>query len=200
LLTPPETAVSSRPAASLSGGALVREIKTQLKRVGCYSGSIDDKWTTSETQSSIGQFVKHASLSGPPREPDAAFLETLRSRPARVCPLECGDGQVERNGRCIVIVCPTGSFLGSSGRCEKRKERIKTTARPPNAKPASPPAVEPSSQPAPGGYGRRGGKRGRVTLGGQMTCGRNGCQYVPQGCYAVRRAGGGGKGGRIVCP
>jgi hypothetical protein len=36
--------------------------------------------------------------------------------------------------------------------------------------------------------------------GGFRTCGRNGCQWVPAGCHAVPHAGGGGLGGKIVCP
>ena len=36
--------------------------------------------------------------------------------------------------------------------------------------------------------------------GGYTTCGRNGCQFVPPGCHAVRKGGGGGLGGKIVCP
>jgi uncharacterized caspase-like protein len=36
--------------------------------------------------------------------------------------------------------------------------------------------------------------------GGYRTCGRNGCQWVPPGCHAVRNAGGGGLGGKITCP
>ena len=36
--------------------------------------------------------------------------------------------------------------------------------------------------------------------GGYQTCGRNGCQMVPSGCSAIRHGGGGGLGGRIVCP
>jgi hypothetical protein len=40
----------------------------------------------------------------------------------------------------------------------------------------------------------------RVTPGGYVTCGQNGCQTVPKGCHAVRGAGGGGLGGKIICP
>ena len=39
-----------------------------------------------------------------------------------------------------------------------------------------------------------------VTPGGYKTCGPRGCQTVPKGCHAVRRAGGGGLGGKIFCP
>jgi hypothetical protein len=35
---------------------------------------------------------------------------------------------------------------------------------------------------------------------GYTTCGRNGCQWVPAGCTAIRHGGGGGLGGRIYCP
>jgi hypothetical protein len=39
-----------------------------------------------------------------------------------------------------------------------------------------------------------------ITPGGYKTCGPFGCQTVPKGCHAVRRAGGGGLGGKIFCP
>jgi uncharacterized caspase-like protein len=72
MLTPrgEPAAVASAPKASLSGGALVQEIKTQLKRVGCYAGRIDDQWTSLDTKSSIRKFVKlrkpvdHAERAG----------------------------------------------------------------------------------------------------------------------------------------
>jgi DNA-binding winged helix-turn-helix (wHTH) protein len=38
-----------------------------------------------------------------------------------------------------------------------------------------------------------------ITPGGKLTCGFRGCQTVPQGCYAVRDAGGRGLGGKIFC-
>jgi hypothetical protein len=42
--------------------------------------------------------------------------------------------------------------------------------------------------------------QGQPTTGGYRTCGRNGCQWVPPGCHAIRGGGGGGLGGKIVCP
>jgi hypothetical protein len=35
--------------------------------------------------------------------------------------------------------------------------------------------------------------------GGYTTCGRNGCQFVPNGCIAIPHMGGHGLGGRIFC-
>jgi hypothetical protein len=47
--TGPVQAPSRQPDV-LSGGALVQQIKKELKRRGCYTGRIDDDWTSSETK------------------------------------------------------------------------------------------------------------------------------------------------------
>jgi uncharacterized caspase-like protein len=44
------------------------------------------------------------------------------------------------------------------------------------------------------------GQEGSSAANGYQTCGRNGCQWVPAGCTAIRHGGGGGLGGRIHCP
>ncbi len=91
----------SRQPDVLSGGALVQLIKKELKRLGCYAGRIDDDWASSETKSSVTRFVKYANLSAEPKNPDIDFLNFVRSRPSRVCPLECGTQKIERNGQCV---------------------------------------------------------------------------------------------------
>ena len=174
----------TEPAAPpLAGGALVLEIKKELKRVGCYAGRIDDRWETSETRASVGRFAKHASLSTSPGEPSADFLDLVRRTVARICPVVCGRGHHVEGNECVKTICKAGYVLSDSGACQKSSER----ARRPLVRAASAPAVIPSS------------RGGRATSGGYVTCGRNGCQTVPAGCYAVRRAGGGGLGGRIFC-
>ena len=50
-------------SASLSGSALIQQIKMELMRVGCYSGKLDDNWTTPDVKLSIAKFVKDASLT-----------------------------------------------------------------------------------------------------------------------------------------
>jgi hypothetical protein len=129
---------------------LVREIKKELKRVGCLGGRVDDKWATSETKTSVRKFVKHASLSGPRDEPTLDFLESVRAKPHRVCPLECGPREIEKNGRCVAKSCPSGSSLSESGTCEKRKEQTKTAALPTET-PRSAPAPKPSTDSSPPG-------------------------------------------------
>jgi hypothetical protein len=100
---PPTAPVQSpsRQPDGLSDGALVQLIKKELKRLGCYAGRIDDDWASSETKSSVTRFVKYANLSAEPKNPDIDFLNLVRSRPSRVCPLECGTQKIERNGQCV---------------------------------------------------------------------------------------------------
>lgn len=126
LLTPPSDPVSA-PAPGTE--VLVKEIKKELQRVGCYSGVIDEKWGTAKA--SIGKFVKFAKLSAIPEQADSNLLDNIRGRSGRICPLECLPRQIESNGRCIAETCPAGSVLGDSGSCEKR--RAKTAARPVSA-------------------------------------------------------------------
>jgi hypothetical protein len=136
LLTPPTepSSAPSKPVPALSGGALVQEIKRELKRVGCYAGRIDDKWRTEDTRSSVRKFVKYANLSKGPHEPDADFLQSIRSKSQRVCPIECTARQIERNGHCVAKTCPRGTILDDSGSCQTRRERVKTAARPPETR------------------------------------------------------------------
>jgi len=100
---PPTTPLQSpsRQPDVLSGGALVQLIKKELKRLGCYAGRIDDDWASSDTKSSVTRFVKYANLSAEPKNPDIDFLNLVRSRPGRLCPLECGTQKIERNGQCV---------------------------------------------------------------------------------------------------
>jgi uncharacterized caspase-like protein len=93
------------PAAP-TGSALVLEIKKELKRVGCYSGKIDDNWKSPETKQSLAKFAKVANLAKVPDEPDARFLNSVSSQITRVCPIECGKNEVESNGKCVAKAAP----------------------------------------------------------------------------------------------
>ena len=75
---------------------------------------------------------------------------------------------------------------------KREAERTKNPAMAAALPKLDPPASKHTSDPPD--------RRRRVTPGGQVVCGRNGCQTVPKGCYAVRHSGGGGQGGKIVCP
>jgi hypothetical protein len=195
MLTPPAepsppSGALPKPSDTLSGGPLVEAIKNELKRVGCYSGAIDDNWTNSETKSSLRKFAKYAKLSAPD-VPAADFLDALRSKSGRICPLECSPREVERNGQCIAKTCPGGTVLGDDGSCSKPEKKIATHTD------AGAPAAAVTT--APPGYDPYDRAR-RITPGGLETCGPAGCEKVPAGCYAVRgMQGGHNLGGKIIC-
>ena len=80
--------------------ALTRNLQTALNRVGCYRGKIDGQWGATG-RAGLAKFVKAAKLPLTTDEPSMAALEAVAARTRRVCPLECGDGKVESNGKCV---------------------------------------------------------------------------------------------------
>ena len=154
----------------LSGAALVRAIKQELTRVGCYTGAIDDQWESGAARAAVTNFVRQIKLAVAPSQPDLGFLQAIQRSAAPVCP----------------PVCRQGFVLSRNMTCVKRE---KETVRRPKAAPRAPANAAPQTPvqaaSAPGG--------------GYTTCGRNGCQFVPKGCIAIRHAGGHGLGGKIFC-
>ena len=59
----------------LKGGALVRAIKQELKRVGCYDGRLDEDWQTAPARASIQKFARLARLTISPVESCSMRLE-----------------------------------------------------------------------------------------------------------------------------
>jgi len=112
MLPPPST---SPPAPS--GTVLVRQIKVELKRVGCLGGPIDEKWTGAETRSALRKFARFAKLQSAPDEPSTDFLDAIRRSTTRVCPLECSVRQIEKDGACVAKICPAGHRLDGGGHC-----------------------------------------------------------------------------------
>ena len=145
---PPPDAPAPLARTPLAGGLLVREIKKELQRIGCYAGRLDEIWSTAETAASVRKLVTYAKLSPGPAEPTIELLEAIRGRTGRVCPLECGPRQVERNGRCAPRTCPAGMALDEEGNCERRR----TANVPPPTRGVEPSrAVEPTPTHRPGG-------------------------------------------------
>ena len=105
----------------LKGGALVRAIKQELKRVGCYDGRLDEDWQTAPARASILKFTRLARLTLSPVEPTNELLDAIRARSERVCPFECGSRQIEKDGRCIAKRCPSGFELDDDGDCIWRR-------------------------------------------------------------------------------
>jgi hypothetical protein len=117
---PPKSASSLVPG--LSGSALILEIKRELKRIGCYTGRIDDKWITADTRASVQKFIRRASFASLTDEPTERFLDAVRAKSDRVCPLECGAREVARDGQCVAKSCSGGDSINRDGECVPRPE------------------------------------------------------------------------------
>src|SRR6516165_3579056 len=98
-----------------------RAIKQQLKRVGCYDGRIDEDWQTEPVRAAVQKFARLARLPAPPVEPTIELLDAIRARSERICPLECGRRQFEKDGRCIAKKCLAGFELDDDGDCVLRR-------------------------------------------------------------------------------
>jgi hypothetical protein len=131
MMTPPASPPPPMtvPPATVTEIALVQEIKKELRRVGCYGGRIDDRWTTSATKLSVQRFVKYARLAAVPDKPTVDLLEAIRGTGGRLCPLECRVREVEKSGRCVAKTCPRGQYLKNDGTCEIRGAKKKHAKR-----------------------------------------------------------------------
>jgi uncharacterized caspase-like protein len=136
-LTPPAAPEAAKPAP----GQVPRLLLTELRRVGCHTGSIDDSWNANARRS-LDRFNKR---SGHHLDTTLASLEALdavKNETSRVCPLQCGVKEVERNGSCVAKVCASGLTLDSDGDCVKPKGRA--AAAPPPQKPLPPAEKKPA--------------------------------------------------------
>lgn len=111
----------SPPKPLLAGAPLVEEIKRELSRIGCYAGPIDGRWTTAQIEQSVKRFVLASRASTTPDEPTIDFLNTLRGKSGRVCPLECGAREVAAGGQCVPKTCAAGFKLEDNGDCVEQK-------------------------------------------------------------------------------
>ena len=71
-----------------------------MHRIGCYDSGEKD-WDAPEVRLGLAEYARYAKLSATPSVADSALLDSLKSRRDRLCPLECGAGEVPVNGRCV---------------------------------------------------------------------------------------------------
>lgn len=96
------------PPASAPAPPLARQLQVELQRVGCSPGAIDGAWGD-QAKAALGKFARHTKLTIPTGEPTLAALEALKAQEGRICPLECGPGTAEKDGRCIAKAAPDRS-------------------------------------------------------------------------------------------
>jgi uncharacterized caspase-like protein len=149
-LTPNPTVPKPPAAPQIDQADVTRLLQAHLKRVGCNAGNVDGNWDDS-SRKALELFNKSANTQFDVKVASLDALDVVRSKTDRVCPLICAKGQKEDGGRCVQISCGSGSFLNSSGACEKRPDPV---SKPRTA--TQDPAPKQRSAPAGGGGG--GGK------------------------------------------
>ena len=63
---------------------LIREIQRQLKRLSCYDGTLDGKWTP-QLRAAIKVFVDRVNAKLPVDRPDYILLRLTEAHEGRVC-------------------------------------------------------------------------------------------------------------------
>ena len=129
---PPSGAVATRPEPS--GAEITKLVKSELSRVGCFTGSVDGEWDAFSRRS-LDLFNRHAGTKLDVKVASTNALDAIKLKPTRVCPLVCEQGFKPDGDRCSRIVCAEGSFLNDDNECEKRRAKTPTATREPDEHP-----------------------------------------------------------------
>ena len=92
---------------------LARSLQLELKRIGCFEGTIDGEFSDA-TRAAFRNFVKLAALTLSTEDVTADAVRAVRAFNKRVCPLSCPTGERDDGDRCVRIVCPAGQVLKGS--------------------------------------------------------------------------------------
>ena len=104
---------------------VTKSVQSELRRVGCLTGSGDGN----ATQRSLSQFNRYAGTQLDTKVASVDTLDTIKLKSSRVCPLSCEHGFKAEGERCTKIVCAEGSFLNDDNECEKRRAKKPVAAR-----------------------------------------------------------------------
>ncbi len=108
---------------------LSRSVQTELGRVGCFSGQADGNWNTTSRRS-LSQFNRYAGTKLDVKVASTDALDTVKSKPSRVCPLVCEHGFKADGDKCTKIVCREGYAINDDNECEKQRIAKPATAKP----------------------------------------------------------------------
>ena len=97
-------------------------MQTELKRVGCKSGQIDNDWTAS-ARKALSSFNDKAGTKFDVKLASIDALDAVRAKQGRVCPLECERGFRASGDTCVKVTCDSDQVLGPNGACRPKPER-----------------------------------------------------------------------------
>ena len=172
--TKPDTKIAALPDPSApappSPAELAKSVQSELRRVGCFTGSADGAWNKASRRS-LELFNSSAGTKLDVKLASLDALDAIKAKTVRVCPLVCETGFKADGERCVKITCAAGSFLNDDNECEKRKSRAPASAR-----------RERDERPARLVRERPQGEASAGKPAGQMVCDRGGCRPVARGC------------------
>jgi chemotaxis protein histidine kinase CheA len=113
--TPPTVAKPDQPLADIP-----RLLQTELRRVGCNTGSVDGNWNMA-SQRALDLFKKYSGANFDANTASTEALDAVKARTARVCP--CQRGFRANGENCVRVVCEDGQTLNTEGVCGRRRER-----------------------------------------------------------------------------
>jgi len=164
-LTPPADKSDQPTTADLP-----RSLQSELRRVGCHTGSIDSSWNAA-SQRSLDLFNKHAGMKLDVKVASVDALDAVKSKSTRVCPLICEFGFKADGDRCTKITCRAGYAVGDDNTCEKL-ELKKPTAK----------GEDPKSRRDLPERARVEAAPSKPQASGQIICSQQGCRPVAKGC------------------
>jgi hypothetical protein len=144
-----------------------RMLQSELRRVGCNTGSIDGKWNAA-AQKSLELFNKNAGTKLDVKVASLDALDVVKSKPARICPLVCDHGYRADGEGCTRVTCRAGFEVGDDNTCERIEPRRRPVQRAP--RPAGRPQRTASERAA------------AARPSGQIICLPSGCRPVRNGC------------------
>lgn len=111
-------------------GQLIRNLQSELKRIGCYGENIDGIWGRMSSNA-LERFNKETGSKLASLDPSEELLGVIAKYNPGACPLQCGAQFEARDGRCVRISCSGGRVLTASGRCvyEARRKQPSTAKR-----------------------------------------------------------------------
>jgi hypothetical protein len=153
---------------------LPRSLQSELRRVGCHTGSIDSNWNAA-SQRSLDLFNKHAGMKLDVRVASLDALDAVKAKPGRICPLICEHGFKADGDLCTKITCRAGYEVGDDNTCEKVEGKKPTAKREEPTKRDRPREEPAASKPVPA----------QPQASGQIICSQQGCRPLARGCKVV---------------
>lgn len=104
----------SKPSDWTERVELARSLQSELKRVGCYSGTVDGDWGGASKRA-MTSFLQKVNATLPVEAPDYILLTLLQGHADKACGVECPGGQgMSADGRCVSnVIVAHGPGRGS---------------------------------------------------------------------------------------